>query len=103
VNELVKRLSEKQAVAAERAGDCQALKEQIEREFVLIKFTETKGGTELGYRIDRQASNIQGVDFEKGRGKVHLEGELVLNYVTVRCIADIDLSTLKGIGYLIPR
>ncbi len=102
MNELVKRLSEqKQPVAAERAGDYHGLKEQIDREFVLIKFTETKGGTELGYKIDKKASNTGGADFEKGQGTVHLEGDLVLNYVPVRCIADIDLKTLRGTGYLV--
>jgi hypothetical protein len=35
-------------------------------------------------------------------GRVHLEGELTLDYVKVRCIADIDLQTFKGEGYLIP-
>jgi hypothetical protein len=32
----------------------------------------------------------------------HLEGGLTLNYVKVRCIADIDLQTLQGKGYLVP-
>jgi len=31
---------------------------------------------------------------------VHLEGKLTLDYVRVRCIADIDLKTLEGKGRL---
>ena len=33
-------------------------------------------------------------------GTVHLEGGLTLDYVKVRCIADIDLTTLAGQGHL---
>jgi hypothetical protein len=31
---------------------------------------------------------------------VHLEGGLILDYVKVRCIADIDLTSLAGQGHL---
>lgn len=103
MNELVERLSKPgQPVAAERAETVQGLKEQIDRKFVLIKFTGTKGGTELGYKLDESRSNIEAGDFEAGTGKVSLVGELTLNYVRVRCIAEIDLATLKGTGYLEP-
>lgn len=77
------------------------LKEVIERGYVYIKFTETKGGTELGFHLDPKSSDIGKADFEKEQGIVHLEGDLVLDSVKVRCIADIDLSTLQGRGRLI--
>ena len=32
---------------------------------------------------------------------VHVEGTLTLNYVPVRCVADIDLATLNGTGQLV--
>src|SRR5262252_4793283 len=36
----------------------QALKERIDLGYVHIKFTETKGGTELGVRLDPEASDF---------------------------------------------
>lgn len=79
-----------------------ALKESIDRGYVHIKFTDTRGGTDLGVRLDREASNFNEADFEHQTGKVQLVGNLTLNYVKVRCIADIDLATLEGKGYLEP-
>lgn len=79
-----------------------ALKECIDRGYVHIKFTETKGGTELGVRLDRQASDISKADFDTETGSVHLVGNLTLNYVKVQCVADIDLKALEGKGHLVP-
>lgn len=81
-------------------GTVKLFREAIDRDYVHIKFTETKGGTELGFRLDRTASDFNAAEFQNGKGRVHLEGNLTLNYVPVRCIADIDLSTLKGSGRL---
>ena len=78
----------------------QALKEEIDRGYVHIKFTATKGGTELGVRLDTAACDFSRADFETQTGTVHLEGGLTLDYVKVRCIADIDLTTLAGQGHL---
>src|SRR5215510_11318513 len=61
----------------------QALKERIDIGHVHIKFTETKGGTELGVRLDRETTNVSQANFESQAGKVHLEGELTLDYVKV--------------------
>ena len=77
-----------------------ALKERIDLGHVYIKFTETRGGTELGVRLDRDALDLSQADFEGQVGAVRLEGELRLNYIKVRCFADIDLRTLKGEGHL---
>ena len=79
----------------------QALKRRIDLGYVLIKFTKTKGGTELGVRIDQEATNLSRADFENQTGEVHLEGDLTLDYVKVRCVADIDLKTLAGKGHLV--
>src|SRR5215510_10625140 len=76
------------------------LKERIDLGYVYIKFTETRGGTELGVRLDRDAIDLSQADFENQAGAAHLVGGLTLNYVNVRCIADIDLQTLKGEGRL---
>ena len=76
-------------------------KEAIDRDYVHIKFTQTKGGTELGFRLDRSASNFRDADFENGFGTAHVEGYLTLDYVKVKCVAEIDLNTLAGKGRLV--
>lgn len=104
-DDLVQRLSESEhpvevSLRPERSVD--ALKDRIEQGYVHIKFTGTRGGTELGVRLDRDALGLDGADFENRKGTVHLEGGLTLNYVKVRCVADIDLETLAGQGRLQP-
>ena len=78
----------------------QTLQEGIDRGYVHIKFTETKGGTELGIRLDPDTCDFRQADFANQTGTVHLEGGLILDYVKVRCIADIDRTTLAGQGHL---
>lgn len=105
MNELVQRLSKgNHSVEASLRPDktAEALKKCIERGYVHIKFTDTRGGTDLGVRLDPTASNFNEADFDRQMGKIHLVGHLTLNYVKVRCIADIDLETLKGKGHLEP-
>jgi hypothetical protein len=46
------------------------------------------------------AADLSRADFDSGTGTVHVEGNLILNDDPVRCIADIDLATLKGTGRL---
>lgn len=69
--------------------------------YVHIKFTGTRGGTDLGIRLDKDASDFSAADFDQGSGTVHVEGTLTLNNDPVRCIADIDLATLNGTGHLV--
>ena len=75
------------------------LQECINRGYVHIKFTDTKGGTELGVRLNRDASDFSQADFENHAGRVQLVGSLTLNYVKIKCIADIDLASLAGQGH----
>jgi hypothetical protein len=77
------------------------VREALDRSYVHIKFTGTKGGTALGVKLDRDACDFSGADFEAGTGTLHLEGGLTLNSVKVRCIADIDPATLEGKGHLV--
>jgi uncharacterized protein YbdZ (MbtH family) len=77
-----------------------SFKEATDRNYVHVKFTKTRGGTELGVRLDREACDFSQADFDKGSGTVHVEGNLTLDYIKVRCIADIDLVTLEGKGHL---
>jgi uncharacterized protein YbdZ (MbtH family) len=75
-------------------------KEAIDRDYVHIKFTQTRGGTELGVRLDRDECDFSQANYENGSGAVHIVGNLTLDYVRVRCVADIDLKTLEGKGRL---
>ena len=105
MNELVQRLSEGEhpiEASFQSEKTATALKESIHRGYVHIKFTNTKGGTNLGVRLDPEASLLNEADFDNQTGTVHLVGNLTLNYVKVRCIADVDLMTLKGKGNLEP-
>ena len=101
MDELVQRLSEgDHPIVANRYKSAQELQQAIERGYVLLKFTDTRGGTELGVRLDSAATNLSGADFSQSTGIVHLVGHLTLNYVPVRHVADVDLVTLNGMGHL---
>lgn len=75
-------------------------KEGIDRGYVHIKFTDTKGGTELGVRLNKDVCDLSKANFEEATGSVHLVGSLMLDYVSVRCVSDIALNTLTGQGHL---
>jgi hypothetical protein len=103
MNELVQRLSEGDHPIT--VGGPQPSLEELNKRitsmhYVFIKFTDTRGGTDLGVRVDTGATDLSHADFEQGTGIAHIEGTLTLNYVKIRCIADIDLATLKGTGHL---
>jgi Core binding factor beta subunit len=102
MDELVQRLTVDQPVVM---GGSDPTVEELrnrtgEMGYVLVKFTETRGGTELGFPLDRDATDLSGADFDNATGTVHVEGLLILNDDPVRLIADIDLATLKGTGRL---
>jgi hypothetical protein len=102
MNELVERLTNGlHPIAAERSASPRELREQIERGFVLLKFPNTRGGTELGSQLDMEQTRLDGADFESGTGNVRLVGNLTLNYDKVQLVADIDLASLKGTGRLV--
>lgn len=102
MNELTERLTTAQPIIM--GGSAPTVEELRERTgemgYVLVKFTQTRGGTELGFPLDRQATDLSSANFDEGTGTVHVEGHLTLNDDPVRCIADIDLKTLKGTGRL---
>lgn len=77
-----------------------AFKECIERGYVHIKFTDTAGGTELGVNLGTDGVDLHLADFETGQGQVTVKGSLTLDYVPVQCVAEIELSDLKGYGWL---
>jgi uncharacterized protein YbdZ (MbtH family) len=101
---LVERLCEgdhEVAVGLRPEKTVKLFKEAIDRGYIHIKFTQTKGGAELGFRLDGANSDLTMADFENGNGTVHVEGSLTLDYVRVKCVADVDLSTLEGKGRLV--
>jgi hypothetical protein len=103
MSDLVQRLCERDhpvEVTLRPERTVAALKECLDRGYVHIKFTSTRGGTELGVRIDPDRSDLSSADFDQQRGRIKVVGGLTLDYVPVRCIADIDLPTLQGSGRL---
>lgn len=77
-----------------------AFKEAIDTGYVRVKFTDTKGGTELGLRVNNDACNFQDANFEQATGRAKVVGDLTLDYTRVRCIAEIDLQSLAGQSHL---
>jgi len=105
MNELAQRLSQGDhpvEVSLKPEKTVAAFKESINRGYVHIKFTNTRGGTDLGIKLNQEASNLNSADFENQVGEVHLVGDLILNYVRVRAVADINLKTFEGKGHLKP-
>ena len=103
MNDLVKRLSEGThavEVSLRPERTVKLFKEMLDRGHVLIRFTETRGGTELGVPLDKAHSDLSQANFETESGKVRVSGKLTLDYVPVRCVADIELPSLNGRGHL---
>lgn len=100
MTDLVKRLGTPQPVVIgtrldDRLDD---LRGQIERGYVFVKFTETRGGTELGVRIEADRSDLSAA--QTGEGVIKVVGRLVLDYVPVRVYANISVPALDGEGHL---
>ena len=103
MSELVHKLAEGDHRVVARAGrdnTLEELKAAIEREYVHVKFTETRGGTELGFRLDKDHSKLESGDLDNGSGEIRLAGNINLDGVDVRVVADLDLSSLEGKGHL---
>jgi hypothetical protein len=105
MNDLVQRLSERRhpvEVSLRPERTLNLFKECLDRGYVHVKFTETRGGTELGFEVDRERSNLSNADLEQGTGQLVLCGELSLDFVRVRCVANIELPDMRGQGWLEP-
>ena len=103
MNDLVKRLSEGShavEVSLRPERTVKLFREMLDQGHVLVKFTQTQGGTELGVPLDKSRSDLTHANFDAETGKVRLCGELTLDYVPVRVVADIDLPSLQGEGHL---
>jgi hypothetical protein len=105
VDELVSRLSagDHPVQASLRPARTVAeLKNRLDMGYIHILFTGTRGGTELGVKLDAKATDYSQADFEAGTGMVKIVGTLSLNFVPVRCVAEIQLQSLDGQGHLEP-
>lgn len=103
MSELAHRLSQgdhKITYRPKRDDTRSELRAAIEREYVHVLFTETRGGTELGFRLDPARTDLSGANWDAGEGSVHLERQLSLDGVPVRCVADLDLRAVEGTGHL---
>jgi hypothetical protein len=103
MSELVERLSSGThpvEVSLRPEKSIQGLRECLDRGYVHVKFTGTRGGTELGVPIDRERTDLREADFEHQSGRLTIVGPLSLDFVEVRCIAEINLPSLSGVGRL---
>ena len=102
MSDLVQRLGTEQEVVVSMRPETtvEYFKAAVDRGYVHIKFPNTRGGTELGIRLDRDVSDFSGADWEGKSGKVKIVGGLILDYVKVRFHGTIDLATMDGTGYL---
>jgi hypothetical protein len=105
MDDLVQRLSQGRhhvEVALRPEKTVKAFRDCISRGYVHLRFSETRGGTELGVNLDENLTDLSDAQFDEIKGMARLVGSLTLNYVRVRCSAEIDLSSLEGSGYLEP-
>ena len=100
MSDLVNRLSAARTpVSVARYKTAEELEQAVAQGFVLVKFTETRGGTELGFHIDKARSNVAG---RSPADKLQLIGPLTLDYVPVECDVELDVQSLSGTGVLRP-
>jgi hypothetical protein len=105
MDELVERLSRGRhpvELCLRPDNSIAVLSDCLRRGYVHVKFTDTRGGTEIGVSLDPAASLWSEDDLAARRGAIRLVGNLSLNYEKVVCTADIELSTLTGEGQLQP-
>lgn len=76
---LVMRLSKGshpvRAVLAKQGG-FDAFKQAVQTGYVHVEFTDTRGGTNLGIRLDREDCDLRNCDSETPTGRVRLVGRL---------------------------
>lgn len=79
-----------------RTSDLKEVKTRIECGDVLLEFVNASGGTELNVKLDTALSQLNDADFEEGVGKIGIIGRCELNFQSVLCTAEIDLSDRRG-------
>ena len=76
------------------------LQKALDNGYVVIHFSDTRGGTDLGIRVEPDRCVLDKGDLQKLKGRIWVVGTLVLNDVRVRCTADINLEDFLGTGHL---
>lgn len=79
---------------------CEALKESIKNGHIHLTFTDTKGQTCLSLALDTQKTMSTQKNLEKDTEEVSIEGNLVLDFSHIRCLAKIRLPSMQGAGTL---
>lgn len=104
MSSLVTSLKEEQAIEASLRPEptLEAFRSALDRGYIHLRFSATRGGTELGVTIDSEQSDLTGADLDAGTGSVVIVGKLILDYVPVRLHARIELPGLHGVGHLEP-
>jgi hypothetical protein len=102
MNELVQFLctGDHPVEVSSREKTREGIKQAVELGQVLVMFTDTRGGTEIGIPIDPNRSDLRALEGDDGPSEIRLVGDLTLDYVPVTCVARIDLTTMKGEGHL---
>jgi len=73
------------------------LRRAVEIGYVLVKFTQTKGGTELGCNIKNEDSRCK-AEFTENTVSIH--GRLKLDFTPILVHAKINLDTFQGTAYV---
>lgn len=104
-NELVKKLLVEQEIEVIRyrtrdgnAPDVKQLRRAVELRLVLVKFLNTRGGTELGANLcnDDGSFDASRAVWDESANTLVVRGRLKLDYTPVQLTATIDLTTFKG-------
>ena len=77
-----------------------AFAQRLKDGYVHLRFTGTRGGTELGITVDHGRTDVTSADFDRPGGIVALVGSVTLDSIPVNVHATIDLNTLRGHGRL---
>jgi len=98
MDKLLKKLSENEHTVKfeERIDDYNVIKQRIKGGLIFLTYIETHDATELGLNLDKGNCDFDTADFENRCGQIHIEGECMLNFVSIRIIADINLATRIG-------
>lgn len=83
---------------SERSSD--GVIQQLKSRCIHIRFTGTRGGTDLALAISETDAQRYMDQISSGEKRLHITGDLTLDYVPARCVAEIDLSKFAGTAQL---
>jgi hypothetical protein len=93
MNELLKFLLQgPHPVIASRVKSVDELKRGLDQGYLLVRFTDSDGETELSLRVLPENVNSSSSD------TIYIAGDLILDYTKVRCEIDLQLPAMDGVG-----